>query len=104
MMSDNNGEGALQEPPQYDMLTVRFRGDKFDVVLPYCEVANGQITSILNEDYGYVIITLQRENGEEEAKISFVDFAKQVEKTFDTKEIVKLQIQQQGKYETHTII
>ena len=98
--SNDNGE-ALQEPPQYDMLVVKFRGDNFEIRLPYCEVANGKIETI--GDKSIKVALARPEDRIEEVDMSFDSFAEAVEKTFDTKEIVKLLVQKEHDYEVHLI-
>ena len=98
--NDSDGE-ALQEPPQYDMLVVKFRGDNFEIRLPYCEVANGKIDTI--GDNSIKVILARSEDKIEEVDMTFDSFAEAVEKTFDVKEIVKLVVQKEHDYTEHLI-
>jgi hypothetical protein len=86
----------LMDPPRYDMLTVKFRGDQHTLLLPYCEVVNGNITQIENEDIE--IATLVK-NKRDMVRMSFSEFIQVVEHTFDHKEIVGLSVQLAGSYE-----
>ena len=47
MYDKDDNQGTI-EPPRYDTLIVRFRGDSHEIALPYIEVANGDITNLLN--------------------------------------------------------
>jgi hypothetical protein len=96
MYYDNDEENQLLEPPRYDMLTVRFRGDVHEMTLPYCEVANGDITRI---EPNLIGISVFREDKTEETELSFKDFFDVIEKTFDTKEILELWLQKAETYE-----
>lgn len=96
----NNDDNDLTEPPNYDMLTIRFRGDNHDVILPYCEVANGDITEI-DEDLIKVAV---KDKKKSVLSMSFADFAKLIEQTFDIKDIVKLMIQKAGSYDNITVL
>lgn len=99
-MFNNNSNDELKDPPIYDTLTVRFRGDNHDVILPYCEVANGDITEI-----GDNLIRLGVSDNKKNAlSMSFADFAKLVEQSFDIKDITKLVVQQAGSYEEIEIL
>jgi hypothetical protein len=84
----------LTDPPTYDMLTVKFRGDSFEVTLPYCEVANGDITQV---DTVEIVVT--KDSALERVKMCFKDFAKVIETTFDLKEITQLSVQLAGTYD-----
>jgi hypothetical protein len=94
--NDNN----LTDPPNYDMLTIRFRGDNHDVVLPYCEVANGDITEI-EDNLIKVAVNDKKKNV---LKLPFADFVKLIEETFDIKDIVKLMVQKAGSYDNVTVL
>lgn len=98
-MYDNNDRG-LTEPPIYDMLTIRFRGDMFDISLPYCEVANGDITQVENN---VIELVVAKDDKLDRVKMSFSDFAKVIETTFDLKEIKELSVQLAGSYDTTRI-
>lgn len=91
----------LLEPPRYDMLSVRFRGDQHVIVLPYCEVANGDITKITEDT---VEIAVPKDNETEIVKMLFKDFAKVIETTFDIKEITHLAAQLAGTTNMITIL
>ncbi len=99
-MFNNNSNDELQDPPVYDTLTVRFRGDNHDVILPYCEVANGDIAEI-----GDDLISLEVSDNKKNAlSMPFADFVKLVEQSFDIKDITKLVVQQAGSYEEIKIL
>lgn len=94
MFNDNDYDSDdLLEPPIYDMLSVKFRGDQHTIVLPYCEVANGDIAKITDDT---VEISVPKEEGNETVKMLFKDFAKLIETTFDIKEITYLAVQIAG--------
>jgi hypothetical protein len=90
--SDND----LIDPPLYDMLNVKFRGDIHELYLPYCEVGNGDVTDI--DKNSVTLITLD-DAAQEPTTLPFKDFFKMIEQTFDTKEIVGLWLQKAGAYE-----
>ena len=96
MYNNYDDDTDLTEPPFYDMLTVRFRGDSFEIVMPYCEVANGDITRLENNS---VEIAVVKEDNLERVSMPYKDFAKVVETTFDLKEIVQLSVQLAGSYD-----
>jgi hypothetical protein len=85
--------------PQYDMLSVKFRGDKEVITLPYCEVANGYIESVEKDSDEITII--YNENG---IKMTLSAFTKLMQDTFDIKDIVELSIQKSGSANTITIL
>jgi hypothetical protein len=91
----------LLDPPKHDMLIVRFHGDDFDVVLPYCEVANGKFTVI---DTDNIHISVAKENKIESVAMTYPSFTEVVEKTFDIKEIVSLAIQPAASYDVFKIL
>jgi hypothetical protein len=93
--------GDMMYPPFNDLLNLRFRGDQFDITLPYCEVANGDITSLKD---GMISVMIRDEANPEKVVMSFKEFASFVEKTFDTKEIVKLSVQQSFSEEIFEIL
>lgn len=93
-----DGDKDLLEPPKFDTLFVQFRGDNYNVVLPYCEVANGEITDLNQENK-----TIQINIDKTDEVFSFKDFTKTIEKTFDLKEIIKLQLQKANTYEIFNI-
>jgi hypothetical protein len=84
------------------MITVRFRGDDHTITLPYCEVANGDMTGV-SDDAVMVRIVDKETAKQEDVKMSYSDFIKVVEDTFDLKEIMYLSVQMAGSYE-HTKI
>lgn len=99
-MFNNNSNDELKDPPIYDTLTVRFRGDNHDVILPYCEVANGDIVYI-----GGDLVKIEAGDNKKNAlSMSFADFAKLVEQSFDIKDITKLSVQLAGAYEEIEIL
>ena len=99
--SNNFDDDNLLEPPKYDMLSVKFRGDNHTIVLPYCEVANGDITNISADT---VEISVPKEEGNELVKMLFKDFTKLIETTFDIKEITYLAAQLAGTTELIQIL
>jgi hypothetical protein len=92
----NDEDDDLLEPPYYDMLTIKFRGDDFEVTLPYCEVANGDITKLENNN---VEIAVVKNDKLERVLMSYSDFAKVVETTFELKEITRMLVQLAGTYD-----
>lgn len=93
-MESSNEDSSVLEPPRYDMLHIKFRGDTHEVVLPYCEVANGDIASVTKEA---ITIVIQKEEGKKETvAIPCAEFITVMEKTFDTKEIISLSVQMAG--------
>jgi hypothetical protein len=100
-MMPEDKDNELLEPPRYDMLIIRFRGDQQDIILPYCEVANGELSGCEEEEK---VIEIAVEGKPEMARISFDDFIKHIEKTFDIKEIKKLAIQPAGSSEAIQIL
>ena len=103
-MADFEDSGAyLDEPPRYDMIIVKFRGDNHSISLPYCEVANGDFTDISN-DFVHVMVEKKEESVQEAIKIAFKDFIKLVEDAFDIKEVVELGVQRANSYETTVIL
>ena len=85
-------ETSTIEPPKYDMLYITFRGDKYETVLPYCEVANGIIVDAEGHNDTELIIDPQQPN-EKPFGVSYKDFVTIIEKAFDTKEIVSMSVQ-----------
>jgi len=100
-MYNDEEDGDLMEPPKYDMLSVKFRGDNHTIVLPYCEVANGDIMEITAED---IYISVLKEEVVEKLQMNHIDFLRLIESAFDIKEIKELGVQLAGTYNTHTII
>ena len=92
---DDEDQGVL-EPPRHDMLIIRFMGDTHDLMLPYCEVANGDLISVENTQ---VKISVTKDNVQEVVEMGYTSFVDLVEKTFDTKGIVQLSVQLAGSYE-----
>jgi hypothetical protein len=97
----NNEDRGLLEPPIHDMLDVKFRGDNHTVHLPYCEVANGNFKSIANDTVEIVVL---KDNKIETVNMSFADFVKVIETTFDLKEVVALSAQLAGSYDLVKIL
>jgi hypothetical protein len=91
----------LLDPPKYDMLIVRFHGDDFDVVLPYCEVANGDFKAVTEES---IHIAVNKGSKSESVAMSYSSFAEVVEKTFDTKEVVALAVHPKESYKSFKIL
>lgn len=87
----------LMEPPKYDLLIVKFRGDKHEMTLPYCEVANGKILDIANDQ-------VRVEMHGKEFTVSYNEFVQAVEEAFDTKSIVSLAIQKENSYDPEQIL
>ena len=100
-MYNDKEDSLLDEPPRYDTLSVKFRGDNYEIVLPYIEVANGDIVSITETE---VEIMLIKDNVQDAVKMTYKDFAKLVETTFDTKEVIELKLQLAGTYDRVTIL
>jgi hypothetical protein len=101
-MSHEEEDRELLEPPKFDSLEIKFRGDNYQITLPYCEVANGDIIKI--ED-NVVNIRLTPVNGKREnISCDYPSFVEAVEKAFDIKEITKLSIRQAGSYESIKIL
>jgi hypothetical protein len=101
MYNNNEEDRLLAEPPRYDTLSLKFRGDSYEIVLPYIEVANGDIVSISGTE---VEIMLIKDNVQDAVKMTYTDFTKLIETTFDTKEIVELKLQLAGTYDRVTIL
>lgn len=97
-MKDNE-DNLLDEPPRHDMMSVKFRGDAETIVLPYCEVANGDISNIDTVERHVVIL-----KDKEKVTMTFEDFVKVVETTFDIKEVVQLSLQKAESYENIQIL
>jgi hypothetical protein len=100
-MNSGDEQNGLTDPPYFDTLTVQFRGDNYEVALPYCEVANGDIVEI-NESA--VSISVLNDGKPELLKMVYTDFVSAVEKAFDIKEIIKLNIQLANSYDTIKIL
>lgn len=101
MYNNDEEDSLLAEPPRYDTLSVKFRGDNYEIVLPYIEVANGDIVSITEAE---IEIMLIKDNVQEAVKMSYNEFTKLIETTFDTKEVVELKLQLAGTYDKVTIL
>lgn len=101
MNYDNDEEQGVLEPPRYDMLMVRFMGDSHDLVLPYCEVANGDLMSVEGDQ---VKIKVVKDNEIETVEMIYSKFVELIEKTFDTKGITQLSAQLAGQYEPVKIL
>lgn len=101
MYNDDEENSLLDEPPRYDTLSVKFRGDSYEIVLPYIEVANGDIVSITDTELEIMLI---KDNVQDAIKMTYKDFTKLVETTFDTKEVVELKLQLAGTYDKVTIL
>jgi hypothetical protein len=95
-MYDDSDDDDLLEPPYYDMLTIKFRGDDFEITLPYCEVANGDITKLENNN---VEIAVVKNDKLERVLMPYTDFTKVVETTFEIKEITRMMVQLAGTYD-----
>jgi len=100
-MSYDNDEQGVLEPPNYDMLTIRFMGDNHSLLLPYCEVANGDILSTQNTQ---IKIAVTRDGEVETVEMVYSKFVELVEKTFDTKGITELSVQLAGSYDLTKIL
>ena len=83
----------LMDPPLYDMLHVKFRGDNHEVILPYCEVANGNVAEISDS-------AIEITKPQDKVQMDFKVFVEVIENTFDIKQIVKLSVQKAGSYES----
>lgn len=111
-MSENND---ILDPPVYDMLTVKFRGDKHSITLPYCEVGNGDISEVdIKQETVHlkvkreIKIDIENELTDKEktelVQLSFKDFVEVIKDMFDLKGITKLSVQLAGTYETIEIL
>lgn len=100
-MYPGDEQNGLTDPPYFDTLTVQFRGDNYEVALPYCEVANGDIVEI---DESTVSISVLNNKKPEVLKMAYADFVAAVEKAFDIKEIIKLNIQLASSYDSIKIL
>ena len=100
-MYDKADNQETIEPPRYDTLIVRFRGDSHEISLPYIEVANGDIVDL--SDTG-VEVAMTKNGIRDSVRMTFSEFAQVVESSFDTKEITKLSLQMAGKYEQVQIV
>jgi len=101
MNYDDDDEQGLLEPPKHDMLVIRFMGDNHDLILPYCEVANGDLISVKNAQ---VKISVVKNNVLETVEMLYSKFVELIEKTFDTKGIMQLSVQLAGNYEQVKIL
>ena len=97
----NEDEQGLIEPPHYDMLIVKFRGDQHTITLPYCEVANGDFKSIKDNA---VEISVRTDKGTDTVKTTYPEFVKLVEDAFDIKEITYMAAQFAQSYDTIQIL
>lgn len=102
-MGHFDDETGVMEPPRYDMITVKFRGDDHTITLPYCEVANGDMTGV-SDDAVMIRVVNKDSMKEEEVKMTYPSFAKVVEETFDLKEVVHLSVQMAGSFEQVKIL
>jgi hypothetical protein len=108
-MSDDRD---MMDPPRYDMLTVKFRGDNHEITLPYCEVANGDIAAIAENRIDISVkvpenpeVELEEDNSKTElVSMPFKNFVEAVEKTFDIKEIVSMSLQMAWTYDQIRIL
>lgn len=96
----DSDDSMLDEPPRHDMLTVKFRGDSEVIVLPYCEVANGNIAKIDPVERHVDVAT----DTTELITMTFENFIKVIEDTFDIKEVVQLSLQKAESYENIQIL
>jgi len=100
-MFPGDDNSHICDPPHFDTLSVQFRGDNHEIVLPYCEVANGQIMKAENN---IITITVVKNGVADAAEMSYAEFAEAVEKAFDIKEVAKLKVQLAASYETVQIV
>jgi hypothetical protein len=100
-MYPGDDQNGTTDPPYFDTLTVKFRGDNYEVALPYCEVANGEITEINDKA---VKIAYLKDGVKDTLVMSHPDFVTVIEKAFDIKEITKLSIQRANSYDTIKIL
>jgi hypothetical protein len=101
MAYNNDDDLGVLEPPRHDMLMVRFMGDPHELVLPYCEVANGDLISIKDSQ---IKISVVRDDTTESVEMAYSKFVELIEKTFDTKGITKLSAQLAGSYDIVKIL
>lgn len=111
-MSEHND---ILDPPVFDMINVKFRGDNHTITLPYCEVGNGDISGV-DVKQETVHLKLKREikielaneltdkENTELLQLSFKDFVEVIKDMFDLKGITKLSVQLAGTYETIEIL
>jgi hypothetical protein len=99
----DQGDSMLDEPPKHDMLTVKFRGDIAAIVLPLCEVTNGYVATIDKVDR-HIDITTISDDKPEKVKLTFENFVKIVEDTFDIKEVVQVSLQKAETYENIQVL
>lgn len=99
----DQGDSMLDEPPKHDMLTVKFRGDAEAIVCPLCEVTNGHVTNIDKVDR-HIDITMLKDDKPENVKLTFENFIKVVEDTFDIKEVVQVSLQKAETYENIQVL
>jgi hypothetical protein len=101
-MSYEEPDRGVIEPPKFDSLEIKFRGDNYEIVLPYCEVANGDIVKITDN---VVDIKINLPEGKtEHVSCNYANFVETVEKAFDIKEITKLSIRRAGSYDSIKIL
>jgi hypothetical protein len=96
----NSDDSLLDEPPRHDMLTVKFRGDSDTIVLPYCEVANGNISKIDTVERHVLVAA----DTKEIITMSFENFVQVIQDTFDIKDVVQLSLQKAESYENIQIL
>jgi hypothetical protein len=101
MDKDDAEDNGVLEPPRHDMLMIRFMGDTHDLVLPYCEVANGDLVSIQNSQ---VKISVTKDNVVEIVEMAYSKFVELIETTFDTKGITQLSTQLAESYDQVKIL
>ena len=99
-MDNHSDETSTLEPPKHDMLHIKFRGDKHEYILPYCEVANGVIAEILENE----IVIASVKPDEHPITLKYKEFFSIIEKTFDTKQITSLAVQIQGEFDVFKIL
>jgi hypothetical protein len=100
-MYPGDEQSGLTDPPYFDTLTVKFRGDNYEVALPYCEVANGEITKVTDKA---VTVTYVKDGVKDVLEMVHADFVSVIEKAFDIKEITKLTVQLADSYDVVKIL
>ena len=101
-MNEFESGDTLADTPQNDMLYVWFRGDTTPTILPYCEVANGDIFSV-NAELDEICIKSANQDVPP-IKLSCAEFTALIEKSFATKDIIKLSVQVKQTYDQIKIL
>lgn len=102
----NSDDQGLAEPPRRDMLTIQFRGDNHEIVLPYIEVANGDIIGLTKTHVEIAVYKplAEAQDTAEAVKMTHAEFIMLIESTFDTKEITRLALQRAESYDNIALL